>query len=57
MTPLLYGIIMLCGGLVAQDAIASIWYYWKKEGTGNQMFRVGRAVIGITLIIIGGMGL
>ena len=57
MTPLLYGIILALGMAVAQDAVASIWYYWRKENWGNQMFRVGRLLIGLALIIIAGLAL
>ena len=56
-TPHLYGAVILLGGWVVQDGVASIWHYWRKENTGNQMFRVARVVIGIVLIVAGFMSL
>ncbi|KKL48712.1 hypothetical protein LCGC14_2322820, partial [marine sediment metagenome] len=43
------------GVAVAQDAIASVWYYWGKEKWGNHAFRLVRLTIGVGIVIIGAM--
>ena len=47
--------MLLVGGGVAisQDAIASVWFYWKKEPFSNQAFRITRLIIGVGFVIIG----
>ncbi len=47
--------MLLVGGgvAIAQDAIASIWFYWKKEPFSNQAFRITRLIIGVGIVIIG----
>ena len=41
------------GVAVAQDAVASIWFYWGKEKWGNHAFRIIRLTIGVGIVIIG----
>lgn len=41
------------GVAIAQDAVASIWFYWGKEKWGNHAFRIIRLTIGVGTVIIG----
>ena len=41
------------GVAICQDAIASVWFYWKKEPFSNQAFRIVRLTIGVFIVIIG----
>ena len=46
-------ILVGCGVAIAQDAVASMWFYWKKEPFSNQAFRIIRLIIGVIIVIIG----
>ena len=48
-------ILVGCGVAIAQDAIASMWFYWGKEKWGNHAFRIIRLIIGVGIVIIGVM--
>ena len=48
-------IIGLIGLWILQDALASIVFYPKERWMWNHLARAIRAVMGITLIIIGGI--
>ena len=45
-------ILVGCGVWIAQDSIASIWFYFGKEKWSNQAFRVARLVVGVLIILI-----
>lgn len=46
-------ILVGCGVAIAQDGIASVWYYLGKEKWGNHAFRIVRLTIGVLIVIIG----
>ena len=45
-------IIGILGGIIAQDAIASMAFYNGREGRKNQAFRVVRLVVGVLIIVV-----
>jgi len=46
-------IVFGIGVYFAQDGVASIWHYYRKETWGNHAFRLSRFVQAIILIVIG----
>ena len=45
-------ILIVCGAVVAQDAVASIAFYKGREGRKNQAFRLVRLAIGVTIMTV-----
>ena len=46
-------ILIAAGTWTIQDAIASTWFYWGREGWKNHAFRMARLGFGIATIIVG----
>lgn len=46
-------ILIASGTFIIQDAVASIWHYWGREGWSNHAFRLARLGFGIATIIVG----
>ena len=52
MTPLICALMMLAGGVLVQDGIASIWWYRNTETWTNHVWRLPRVVIGLCFMIL-----
>ena len=53
----IWGIIIMLGTWITQDALASIAFYPNESWRWNHIARVIRVIIGIALMVVGLMGL
>lgn len=46
-------ILLVAGTWITQDSIASLWFYWGREGNSHQAFRWVRLGMGLMLLVAG----